>query len=51
CKLGPEGGECGDFTTRYYFDINKNVCKKFSYGGCGGNANNFKSKNACSSRC
>jgi hypothetical protein len=34
-----------------YFDVKKNKCKKFNYGGCEGNANNFKKKAECREKC
>lgn len=36
---------------RYYFDTESNQCKKFIYGGCGGNGNNFNSEEECENKC
>lgn len=49
--MPPSAGECDKFTKRFYFSKDENVCKKFNYGGCGGNKNNFKSKEECANRC
>lgn len=36
---------------RWYFDIAAERCIQFSYGGTGGNANNFASENDCMQTC
>ncbi|XP_062817007.1 kunitz-like toxin PcKuz3 [Anolis carolinensis] len=36
---------------RFYFDIKSGQCEKFIYGGCGGNANNFLTRDECFSKC
>ncbi len=36
---------------RYYFSKSDGTCKRFLYGGCAGNANNFLTEDACQSRC
>ena len=36
---------------RYYFNRNVGACEKFSFGGCGGNDNNFKSEDECNQKC
>ncbi|ELU10763.1 hypothetical protein CAPTEDRAFT_115381, partial [Capitella teleta] len=36
---------------RFYFDNQKGKCKKFYYGGCGGNENRFDSKSECKKTC
>ena len=36
---------------RYYYDSIKGKCKRFIYGGCDGNANNFRTKKACKATC
>lgn len=44
-------GECdGDFR-RYGFDPETGECKEFTYGGCGGTENNFKTQGACVESC
>ncbi|KHN84994.1 Uncharacterized protein ZC84.1 [Toxocara canis] len=49
CTQSVDGGtRCGvAATTRYYFDSNANLCRPFSFSGCGGNENNFKTKGHC----
>uniref|UniRef100_A0A0N5B1H6 Kunitz/Bovine pancreatic trypsin inhibitor domain protein n=1 Tax=Syphacia muris TaxID=451379 RepID=A0A0N5B1H6_9BILA len=53
CSLGVSSGAlCGiPVSTRYYFDEVTNMCRPFSYSGCGGNENNFKSKGQCLRYC
>ncbi|CAJ0941128.1 unnamed protein product, partial [Mesorhabditis belari] len=53
CHLPVErGSHCGVVAdTRFYFDVDTNACRSFSYTGCGGNDNNFKSKGECMQYC
>ncbi|XP_048258794.1 carboxypeptidase inhibitor SmCI-like [Haliotis rufescens] len=51
CELKPEVGRCRARKRRFYYDPETQKCKKFYYGGCGGNANNFKTRRACRKRC
>jgi len=56
CRLPPmdgseDGIKCMDVIPRYYFDGLSGTCKQFIYGGCGGNANNFKTKWECETHC
>ncbi|XP_036900658.1 WAP four-disulfide core domain protein 8 [Sturnira hondurensis] len=44
-------GQCSSVTERWYFDLNHKVCKRFNYGGCNGNANNFLSQKHCMTAC
>lgn len=37
--------------SRWYFDQSENRCMPFYYTGCGGNNNNFESRDACESDC
>ncbi|KFM75509.1 Papilin, partial [Stegodyphus mimosarum] len=51
CELNPETGLCRGYFPRYYFDKLTGQCKRFIYGGCGGNKNNFVTEAECESRC
>ena len=47
CSMKPEVGHCKMDLTRFYYDHKTKTCKKFSFGGCGGNENNFETKKDC----
>ncbi|GBM17505.1 Papilin [Araneus ventricosus] len=51
CSQPAETGMCRGFFPRYYFDKAAGQCKKFVYGGCGGNENNFKTEEECQGAC
>ncbi|VDD78973.1 unnamed protein product, partial [Mesocestoides corti] len=51
CQLPLEQGNCLANFQRWGFDASRGRCVQFTYGGCGGNANNFESKEACEQRC
>ncbi|XP_055938654.1 actinia tenebrosa protease inhibitors-like [Argiope bruennichi] len=51
CSLPAETGLCRGYFPRYYFDKEAGQCKKFVYGGCGGNENNFATEEECESEC
>ncbi|XP_016394753.1 tissue factor pathway inhibitor-like isoform X2 [Sinocyclocheilus rhinocerous] len=51
CHLEDEPGPCRGLVPRYYFDYKSQECKRFFYGGCFGNANNFKTIKECHERC
>ncbi|XP_028993129.1 tissue factor pathway inhibitor a [Betta splendens] len=51
CHLPEAPGPCRGLVTRYFFDTESQQCKSFFYGGCFGNANNFKSMEACQAKC
>ncbi|XP_047670690.1 tissue factor pathway inhibitor a isoform X2 [Tachysurus fulvidraco] len=51
CHLGDEPGPCRAVVPRYFFDSKVNECRCFFYGGCFGNANNFKTLKECKDRC
>ena len=36
---------------RWHFDVGRDACRRFVWGGCGGNANNFADATACSEAC
>ncbi|CAH8857326.1 unnamed protein product [Trichobilharzia szidati] len=51
CLLKPEPGMCRAYFPSFYYDQSSNECKKFVYGGCGGNENRFTSKDTCEEAC
>ena len=51
CTLPPEEGPCRDSIQRWHFDLATLKCMPFQYGGCVGNANNFKSMELCEVGC
>nr|CDS31834.1 Papilin [Hymenolepis microstoma] len=51
CRLPQEVGPCRAYMTRWSYDASKTQCVEFSYGGRRGNANNFKTKEACEIKC
>ncbi|XP_016375715.1 tissue factor pathway inhibitor-like isoform X2 [Sinocyclocheilus rhinocerous] len=51
CHLEDEPGPCRGLVPRYFFDYKSQECKRFFYGGCFGNGNNFKTIKECHERC
>lgn len=51
CLHEVDEGPCLDDVPRYYYNTLTQRCEEFSYGGCEGNANNFKSYVACHKTC
>jgi len=52
CELPLKTGPCKVAPlTRYFFNVDSQECERFTYGGCGGNANNFPSMRDCKERC
>ncbi|KAL5962435.1 Carboxypeptidase inhibitor SmCI [Taenia solium] len=51
CHLPQDRGNCYALIQRWAFDANSSQCIQFTYSGCGGNANNFETKEACEGRC
>ena len=51
CSLSPLQGPCRASITRWYYDVTSGTCETFSYGGCRGNANNFRSPESCMRYC
>lgn len=51
CLLAEDAGTCRDPELRYRFNSDEGVCQAFTYGGCGGNANNFRELDECERLC
>ncbi|KAH7973007.1 hypothetical protein HPB52_020217 [Rhipicephalus sanguineus] len=51
CSLPMDKGPCSGLFPRYYYKSATKTCEEFAYGGCGGNANNFKTLHECESKC
>ena len=51
CSLPKKPGPCRGFCPRYYYESNTDSCHEFTYGCCGGNANNFKTNALCENAC
>ncbi|XP_054837319.1 protease inhibitor 1-like [Eublepharis macularius] len=51
CTLPPETGPCKMNIKRYYYNPRQRRCMTFTWGGCQGNSNNFKTKEECERVC
>lgn len=51
CLLPVDEGPCRGDIERYYYNTMTQKCELFGYGGCQGNANNFKSYQECQKTC
>ena len=51
CSQPTEPGPCSNIIHRWAFIPKAGRCKRFNYGGCFGNENNFDSKEKCNKRC
>ncbi|BHF74573.1 zinc-containing alcohol dehydrogenase [Sparganum proliferum] len=47
CYMRFEIGDCESFDERYGYDPLVRKCRPFLFSGCGGNANNFLTKEEC----
>ncbi|KAG5449831.1 Kunitz-type serine protease inhibitor 4 [Clonorchis sinensis] len=51
CNLPPSVGMCRAMIPRFAFNPQTGQCELFYYGGCGGNGNNFESREECMEMC
>ena len=51
CAEDKDGGPCYADMLRYHFDVSIGRCRPFTYGGCQGNGNNFRTQEECYSVC
>jgi len=51
CYWAKDSGSCKGSLEKFYYDADSKKCKKFVYGGCGGNPNRFPSMDECLDRC
>lgn len=51
CSLPPAVGPCDGVCPRYFYDVCTGQCELFNYGCCGGNANNFLTREECAASC
>ena len=51
CAEKIERGTCKGSLLRFAYDAEKDVCEQFTYGGCGGTKNNFRTREACEATC
>ena len=51
CHEDKVTGPCKGYFPRFYYDEETGLCKKFIYGGCEGNNNNFKTFDECQNVC
>nr|XP_057903826.1 tissue factor pathway inhibitor 2 [Doryrhamphus excisus] len=51
CLLQVDEGPCRADIQRYYYNTITQKCEVFYYGGCQGNANNFKTYQECQKTC
>uniref|UniRef100_V5HA84 Putative kunitz-like protease inhibitor n=2 Tax=Ixodes ricinus TaxID=34613 RepID=V5HA84_IXORI len=51
CEAPYDEGRCRAAFPRFYFNSTVQECLNFTYGGCGGNENNFHTKKDCRDKC
>ncbi|KAL1477156.1 hypothetical protein MTO96_035967, partial [Rhipicephalus appendiculatus] len=51
CTFPADAGPCEAYMPRFFYNTLTKTCEQFVYGGCGGNANNFLTFDACEKKC
>ena len=51
CGLPADVGPCDAAIPRWYYNAAGGSCELFTWGGCGGNANNFENLTGCQDTC
>ncbi|XP_041039514.1 collagen alpha-3(VI) chain-like [Carcharodon carcharias] len=51
CALNQEEGNCHNYTIKWFFNTKDKGCRRFWYGGCGGNKNRFDTRKECETLC
>ncbi|XP_038652781.1 collagen alpha-6(VI) chain-like [Scyliorhinus canicula] len=51
CALNPDQGACYNYSLKWHFEKTLRICKRFWYGGCGGNKNRFETREECEALC
>ncbi|ETE62042.1 Collagen alpha-6(VI) chain, partial [Ophiophagus hannah] len=51
CSKDMDIGECENYTLKWYYHKQQNMCSQFWYGGCGGNKNRFETQEECDALC
>ncbi|KAJ6655572.1 hypothetical protein lerEdw1_005043 [Lerista edwardsae] len=47
CKLPADPGPCDAHTPMFHYSTSARTCRRFTYGGCGGNGNRFPTLELC----
>lgn len=51
CALPEETGRCRAYIRKFHYNPESKTCEEFTYGGCGGNRNNFDTEAQCLQFC
>jgi len=51
CMMAEDAGTCEGHVSRWRWDQSRGECVMFTWSGCGGNSNNFNTKDKCVFRC